>query len=176
MVQKVTEALGVRQVAFEFGEFGEASSVHLLGQLIHHCGRVADMAGALDIAQQVESRCFRRGNAHDARLRVDLLGRSLLDMELSEEPDTRATGHDRTELPIGHNLELLRLLVGRAVEGCSAEQSNVVPPLAELHQLIYEPARRRCSGLAVLHGDDDKEAPAGDGEAALGDEALDRLP
>jgi hypothetical protein len=45
----------------------------------------------------------------------------------------------------------------------------------ELHQRVDEPARGRCARVPVLDRHDDEEPAAGNGQAALGDQALDRL-
>ena len=69
----------------------------------------------------------------------------------------------------------LRALLDASVMDGGTEEPDVVGLAEELHQVVDEPARRRCSGLPVLHGHDDKEATTWYGEAALGHQTSRRL-
>ncbi len=93
--------------------------------------------------------------------------RRTFEVSLPKEPDPGATGHRGPKLLVRDDLELLRLLVCRSMEGCCAQDPYVVRLAVELHQLIDEPAWGRRAGLAVLDRHDDAEAAARDGEPPL---------
>jgi hypothetical protein len=101
--------------------------------------------------------------------------RSGLHAALREEPDPPAARLHGPDLPVGDHLELLWLLVCGPVQRRGAQQTHVVLAVGERHQVADVPVRRCSPGLAVFDGYDDEEAATGDGQAALGDQPLDRL-
>ena len=87
-------------------------------------------------------------------------------MRLLDEADADATDLDRPEGTIGDDLELLRCLVGRSVEGGGGEKAHVVGTPEVVHQIADEPGRRKGRGDPILRRHDHVEPAAGRRHAA----------
>ena len=146
-LEYVTQALRVGKVPARAHDLEQSFRIQQRSQ-IHQNGRdVIQMAGGFREAHQVHGRRLRGGHAHSARRRLHVLHRGVRNTLVDEESNPRAADLQGSDRPIGENLELLRLLVGRTMNAGRTEQSDIVGSLHRLHQVGYKPGRGRSAGM-----------------------------